>query len=248
MTGRDRLVLIGVVVLAIVGAAWVMVVSPERKKAKEASAEVAAAQAKLSGARGQLGAARAAHAQYAASYSTIVSLGKAVPTSEEVPSLIYELAQASKQKSVDFASIATTTNGSSPAAPSASSSTGGSSASSPAAAAGFKQMPFTFVFNGSYFGLEHMLRRLSSFATRRPSGALEINGRLLTIQSVKLAPLGLSGHAGELSATVSATAYSLAPEEGGSGASGSGSQQSAASVGSGSASSPTAPAVVGAKP
>ena len=255
MTRRDRLVLMGVVVFAIVGAAWLMVVSPQRKKAKEAAAEVASAQSKLSSARSQLGTARGAQAKYEASYARIVSLGKAVPSSQEVPSLIYELAQASKQKNVEFASISSTS--SKPVASSSSSSSSSKSASSPAgspsgtppaAAAGFQQMPFTFVFNGSYSGLEHMLHQLSGFATRRTSGALKINGRLLTIQTVNLAPVALQGGSSQLSATVTATAYSLPPELAQEGASGSGAQSASSSGGSGSAFSPTAPAVVGAKP
>jgi len=251
MTGRDRLVLMGVVVLAILGAAWLMVVSPERKKAKAAAAEVASAQSQLQSARSQLGTARSAQAKYNHSYATIVSLGKAVPTSQEVPSLIYELAHASKQKNVEFASISSTD--SKPAASSSSSSSssksaGSSSASSTAAPAGFQQMPFTFVFNGSYSGLEHMLHQLSGFATRRTSGALKVNGRLLTVKTVSLAPVSLQGHPNQLSATVTATAYSLPPELAQAAASGSGAQPASSSGGSGSPSSPTAPAVVGAKP
>ena len=36
MTGRDRMVLIGIVVVAALGAAWMLVVSPERKQANQA--------------------------------------------------------------------------------------------------------------------------------------------------------------------------------------------------------------------
>jgi len=254
MTCRDRLVLMGVVVLAILGAAWLMVVSPERKKAKAAAAEVASAQSQLQSARSQLGTARSAQAKYNHSYATIVSLGKAVPTSQEVPSLIYELAHASKQKNVEFASISSTdskpaaSSTSSSSSSSSSKSAGSSSASSAAAPAGFQQMPFTFVFNGSYSGLEHMLHQLSGFATRRTSGALKVNGRLMTVKTVSLAPVSLQGHPNQLSATVTATAYSLPPELAQAAASGSSAQPASSSGGSGSPSSPTAPAVVGAKP
>ena len=49
-------------------------------------------------------------------------------------------------------------------------------------------MPFTFVFNGSFFDLEHLFHQLNSFTERTSSGGLQVSGRLLTIQSVKLAP------------------------------------------------------------
>jgi len=55
--------------------------------------------------------------------------------------------------------------------------------------AGFTQMPFTFVFNGTFFDLEHLLNKLDAFTVRAASGSLHVSGRLLTIQGIKLAPL-----------------------------------------------------------
>ena len=105
MTGRDRMFLIVVSVLAVLAAAWLLVVAPEREKASKLGTQVAAAQAQLLTAEGQVASARGAQSQYAAAYASIVKLGKAVPASQEVPSLIYELSQATHQKNVDFTSI-----------------------------------------------------------------------------------------------------------------------------------------------
>ena len=120
-------------------------------------------------------------------------------------------------------------------------------------------MPFTFIFNGTYSGLEKMLRRLDNFATRTPSGALVVNGRLLTIQGVTLEPIALDGHTSanpHLTATVTATAYTMPPESpsaasaGTSGATpaSTGSSSGSGSERSSSASSSAPPAVIGAKP
>ncbi len=250
MTARDRLVLIGVIAIAFVGVVWLMFVSPERKKASQAAAAVAAAEAQLASAHSELVTARAARAKYAASYGTIVHLGKAVPTTQEVPSLMYELAQASKQKSVEFASISSSGASATPGSSSAPSA----SASATASSGGFQQMPFTFVFNGTYFGLEKMLRQLTNFATKTRSGALKVNGRLLTIQGVTLQPVVVQGKAGgnpHLTATVTATAYAMPPEAASTGTSSSGSATPASTAsgsGSSSASSSAPPAVIGAKP
>ena len=251
MSVRDRLVLIGVIAVAVLGVVWLMFVSPERKKASQAGSALAAAEAQLQSAHSELATARSAQAKYAASYSTIVHLGKAVPTTEEVPSLINELAQASKQKDVEFASIASTSGSKSIA-----SSSTPSAAASAAASAGFSQVPFTFIFNGTYPGLEQMLRRLDNFATRTASGALAVNGRLLTIQGVTLEPLALDGHTSaipHLTATVTATAYTMPPESpSAASTSTSGatpaSTGSSSGTGSSSASSSAPPAVIGAKP
>jgi Tfp pilus assembly protein PilO len=209
MTGRDRIVVMVVCVLAVLGAAWVLVVSPERKQASKLDAQVSAAKAQLAGAEGQLDSARAAQAQYAAAYSSIVSLGKAVPAGQEVPSLIYQLSQATHQQNVEFASIATPAVATSPPV-------GASNAAT--AAASFSPMPFTFIFNGSFFSLEHLFKTLTGFTNRSSSDALQVKGRLLTIQSVKLAPQieGSTAGAtkGKLSGTITATAYQLPAGQG----------------------------------
>ncbi len=244
MSGRDRTVAMVLVVLAVVGAGWIMVVSPKRKEANKLGSEVSAANAQLSSAESTLANARQAEAQYSSAYSAIVSLGKAVPATQEVPSLIYQLEKASNSKKVEFASITATTSGSGSASSGASSGTAAAAAS-----AGFSPMPFTFVFNGTYFDLEHLFHGLSQFTVRRADGSLEVSGRLLTIQSVKLAPAGGTSQTGspkgQLTGTITATAYvlpaaqgltagasPLTPAAGGSGAS------------SGGSSSPSTPAVI----
>lgn len=237
MTGRDRIVIIGVVVAVVLAAAWMLVVSPERKQASQLSSEVAADQAQLASAEGKVASARAAQSQYAAAYTSIVSLGKAVPPSQEVPGLIDQLAQASHEKNVEFASIS---NGSSVGA----------------SAASFSSLPFTFTFEGSYFDLEHLFNQLTDFATLSASGNLQVSGRLLTIQSVKLAPgedgseTGASA-SGKLTGSITATAYVLPASQGltgaGSGASTTSSGATPASSTS-SASSATAPAIVRVNP
>jgi hypothetical protein len=210
MTGRDRIVLMVVVVLAVLGAGWVLVVSPERQKASKITTEVTAAKEHLSTAEGELSDARAAQAQYASAYSSIVNLGKAVPAEEEVPSLIYQLSQATHQQNVEFASIATA------ATPAAAPTAPATAEASAAASAAFSQMPFTFVFNGNFFALERLFNKLTQFTQRSASGALQVRGRLLTVQSVKLAPAAGSGTTATpaqakrtLSGTITASAYRL---------------------------------------
>jgi hypothetical protein len=249
MTGRDRLVImvVGVVLALVVG--WMAFVSPEHKKAAKVKKEVDSASAQLSSAEGQLNEARTAQARYASAYTSIVSLGKAVPPGREVPSLIYQLAQASRQRNVDFSSIV---NGSSSGS-SGSSSSGGSSAAA-APLAGFTQMPFTFIFNGSFFDLYHLFHQLDRFIVRKASGDLHVRGRLLTIQSVKLDPASEGAGSGkggseQLTGTISATAYVLPGAQGLTGgatpaAPGTASSTSPVAASAASASSPTAPAVV----
>jgi hypothetical protein len=215
MTARDRGVLIGIVSLALLGAVWFLLVAPEREKASKLGASVTAVSAQLATAEGELTSARGAQARYASAYASIVNLGKAVPPAQEVPSLIYQLDQASNRKQVEFNSIVTGGSGSA-GAPGASGGAAASAAST-AASSAFSQMPFTFVFNGSFFNLEHLFQQLNGFTQRTASGSLHISGRLLTVQSVKLAPLTSSATAASkaaLSGSITATAYVLPASQG----------------------------------
>ncbi len=242
MTGRDRTVVLVAAVAVVLGLAWFALVSPERKKASELDAQISSAQSQLASAEGKLQNARGAQAKYSAAYASIINLGKAVPPTQEVPSLIYQITQAANEKKVDFTAIATSVTGSSSSSASASS----------AALSSFSELPFTFTFEGGFFQLEHLFRGLDEFAALTSPGHIDVSGRLLTVQSVKLAPAdgtGLNGSSA-LTGSVTATAYVLPASEGLTGAASPASPSAAGpSAASGSsASSPTTPAIVKATP
>jgi len=236
MTGRDRIVVVVLAALAVVAAAWLLVVAPEREKASKLGGEVSTAESQLSTAQSEVNAARGAQAGYPTEYTSLVNLGKAVPTGQEVPSLIVQLAQATNEKNVEFTSITSGGSGSS------------ASAAPAAASAGFTAMPFTFVFNGSFFNLYDLFQQLNRFTLRTSAGSLQVSGRLLTIQGVQLAPGTASGSgksSGQLTGTITATAYVLPASQAASMATAT--SPTGAQTTSGSAvSSPATPAVIGA--
>jgi Tfp pilus assembly protein PilO len=253
MSARDRIVLVAIAVAAVLGAGWMLAVKPAQEKASKAAGEVSAARAQLTTVQGEIATASSARQRYRAAYASLATLGIAVPTTTEVPTLMYAIDQASGRKHVEFTSIS---NGSS-------SGSSGSSGSTPAAAAatGFKQMPLTFVFNGTYRDLISFLKQLEGFTTQGPSNTLQVSGRLLTIQGITFASgaTGASpqsggssasgGKAGEMSWTINATAYALPPTPvtpAAPGAAGSGASQPASSASS--ASPAGTPAVVRATP
>jgi Tfp pilus assembly protein PilO len=205
MTTRDRLALIGISSLALLAVVWLLVVSPERKHASELDKQVNAANAQLVSAESEAVNARAAQSHYAAAYASVVNLGKAVPPSDEVPSLIYQLAQASNQRHVEFNSISSSSTGTGSAT--------ASSTATAATAAGFTQMPFTFVFDGSFDDLYHLFVALDK-STVQTSAGLQVSGRLLTLQSVKLEPKTTEESSGGLTGTITATAYVLPTGQG----------------------------------
>jgi len=243
MTARDRLVVIAVAAIALLGAAWLLVVSPERKKAADLNSKVSAANTELASASSQLANARQAQASYASAYASILRLGKAVPAQDEVPALIYQLAQASHRRGVNFASIVAGT-GSASGAPAA----GAAAAATSSAAAGFSQLPFTFTFEGTFADLYRLFSQLNAATVRTASGGLQVSGRLLTIQSAKLAPVPASGStapSSRLTGTITATAYVLGGGQSVAGGATASSPNGASTPAStpASASSPAAPAV-----
>jgi Type II secretion system (T2SS), protein M len=242
MTTRDRLVLMAVIAIVVLGGGWLMLVSPERHKAADLQGQVASAQQQLQSARAEAASARNAEAQYTTAYTSMVSLGKAVPPTQEVPALVYQIDAATGGHRIEFNSInsgATSGSGSG----SSSSSTAAAAAATPAA---FTPLPFTFVFKGSYYGLYHLIEQINGFAQRTAAGGVHVSGRLLTIQSadVTLEQKGggtSSSQGGELTATLTATAYVLPTSQG---LTGGATAAGPAGVGAGSsASSPTTPAV-----
>jgi hypothetical protein len=210
MTTRDRLMLMGILALAVLLGAWFTTVAPERERAAKITAEVETARQQLASAESAADSAKNAQAQYSTAYASLVSLGQAVPSSAETPALIYTLDKATHSRDVSFSSIATGASGTA-------SSSSSTAATSAAQNTTFSQEPFTFIFNGSFVDLYKLLDQLESFTVQTSSGALHVNGRLLTIDSVSLAPSNSDGSATSsgksksprLTGTISATAYVL---------------------------------------
>ena len=78
-------------------------------------------------------------------------------------------------------------------------------------------MPFTFVFNGTFSDLYHLFQLLNRLTVRTTSGGLQVSGRLLTMQAVKLentAAAGSETGSGKLTGTITATAYVLPASQG----------------------------------
>lgn len=216
MTTRDRLMLVGMLALAILVGGYLIVVSPERQKASKISGEVQSARQQLQSAQAQAAGATSARSRYTTAYASLVSIGPAVPASGETPSLVYALASATHSRNVEFESI--TSNGGGSA--SASSPTSHASTATTAATT-FSQEPFAFGFNGSFVDLYNLLDQLEGFTDQTASGSLRVSGRLLTIDGVQLSA-GESGSSkaggsskgasnGDLKVTVTATAYVLPP-------------------------------------
>lgn len=205
MTGRDRMVLLVLAVVAVLVIGWMKVVSPERKRVASVQEKVTSAEVALSQARSELSEAQRDQSRYSSAYASLVSLGEAVPADEEVSSLVYALDQAAGKAHVEFQSIQ---------AGAGSSETSATPTSTGQESSGFRQLPFTFTFVGSFFDLYHLMQKLQGFTTTTSGGGVKVSGRLLTIDGVNLTPgSSTEGSSEDLTGTVTATAYVLPPGE-----------------------------------
>jgi type II secretory pathway pseudopilin PulG len=231
VTTRDRTLLMVVAVLAGIAAFWFLAISPKRKEASDLGAQITSAQQTLASAQAAAASAQAAHDRYDRDYATVARLGKAVPETDDVPALVYQLESTAHDTGVDFRRISLTPApaGSAPtqaqavATAAGSSTTPGTTGTASAAAsalppgaaigsAGFPTMPFAFDFQGSFFGMQKFLDRLSALTKIRSNDSISVKGRLLTVDGVSI-KASAKGFPNVL-ATVTATAYLLPADEG----------------------------------
>jgi Tfp pilus assembly protein PilO len=172
MKPRDRLILAIVGVAALAAAFWFLAIAPNREQKNALAAKVTQAQVRRDAASAKAATAEQAKARYATDYATVARLGKALPPKADVPSLVFQLESAARAAKVDFRKV--TVEDSPPAAPGA---TGTKS--------GISSTPFSFSFEGSFFGLQRMLREIGRFS-RVKGTKVSVSGRLLTLDQVKL--------------------------------------------------------------
>jgi len=235
MTRRDRIVIVIVAVVAAIAASWILVVSPKRDQAAKLQAKVTAEQQKLDSARTQLSQNAAASKQYASNYAALARLGEAVPASDDIPSLIIQLQNASDGAKVDFQSLQ---NGGANAAGAAGLTPAPAAGTAAASAATPEQLSFTF--SGSYFQLSNFFNKVQHFVTPSGNGVL-VKGRLISLNSVNLTPAA-SGFP-QITAQITATIYTeSAPAQSAGAATGSSPAASSTASTSGSSSSSSTPA------
>jgi hypothetical protein len=215
MTARDRTVIMVVLALGAIVAGWLLVVSPKRSQASALGGQITSVQSQLTSARSQVAAGEEARTAFAGQYAQLARLGEAVPPSDDIPSLIYQVQSAAQAAHVSLRALQLSP-GSSSSSPStsSSSSTASSTALPPGAAVGAAGLPtdqFTFTLAGNFFNLANFFNRVQNFVVSSKNHLL-ISGRLMTINAISLAP-GSNGFP-QITANVSATTYIVPPTQG----------------------------------
>ena len=215
MTRRNTILLVAVAAAALVGAYWMLVLTPKREEAAAIDKQIATKQAELASAEAEVAAYEKARTRYKVNYSMIARLGKAVPADDDVRSLLVQVNSAAKRAGVDFRTISIGGSGGPATGPDAAGAAAGVKpppGASTVGTAGFSTMPFTFTFKGSFFELSKFFNRIDRFVAVQGRG-LDVTGRLLLLNSITLVPDPEKGFPA-LSADVSASSYLLPSAEG----------------------------------
>jgi len=182
MKVRDRLILAVVAAVIVIGAVWLVLVSPERSKVSTLSSQIATERAALASAQATLAAARATAAGYPADVAAISHVMTAVPPDPQEPNIVTTITKLAGT-SVDVHEI----------------SLGGPTPS----AAGPVGIGLTFTFKTTYSSLENFLAQLDNLL-KTDGTNIDASGRAFTINSVALQPLAPD----KTEATVTIDAYS----------------------------------------
>lgn len=210
MTKNPKLLIAVVAFIAVIGAYWMLVLSPKRDQISQLDAQIGTAQTDLAQAQSTLSTYQKAQSAYKHNYSTVVRLGKAMPADDDVRSLVVQLDAAAKRTGVDFGSISVGGGSSSGGSPTQTDAKAGPPGSVSVANGGFTAMPFTFQFDGRFKNLRTFLASLEHFVSVSNDN-IQVTGRLLRLESLSLT----AGDEGfpQIDAQIGATSYLLPSSE-----------------------------------
>jgi Type II secretion system (T2SS), protein M len=163
---RERLIVAAVGALVVIGAVWMLLVSPERKQASSLSAQIATGQSALISAQASLTTARSVAAGYPGDVRALAQVTAAVPASLDEPSVITTITKLAGTK-VDVHEI------------------GVSTGLDPSTAA--SSLTLSFTFNATYASMRSFLLALDRL-TNTDGTNIAASGRLFTVSAISFTP------------------------------------------------------------
>jgi Tfp pilus assembly protein PilO len=130
ITERDKKILSLLLPIALIVAYWFLVFSPKKDESAAIQEQLTQAQTEQQSAEASAASVSGAKSNFAADYTTVIRLGKAVPSTVDMPSLLVQLDRASRGTGISFDKIATGDRKAAPA-PAAGGSAPGTAQSGP---------------------------------------------------------------------------------------------------------------------
>jgi type IV pilus assembly protein PilO len=185
--GKEVYIITAVVAVVLIVAWYFLLLSPTRTKLSDLDGQVQAQQAALATATQEVARLESYKKTAPQSRAEIVRLGKMLPESEGIPSLIIELTRTADASGVDLNSI----------------SRGATQPGTP-----FGLQSVTLQVTGRFFDVEDFLYRLEGYVAFR-NASFRVTGRLLQVKTLTSAGAATttSGAAPPLTVTVELNAY-----------------------------------------
>jgi Tfp pilus assembly protein PilO len=105
LTDRDRKLVTILIPIALLLGYWFLVLSPQRAEVSKLDTQLSKVEGERDDATANASQLENSRTNYAKDYSTVVRLGKAIPSQLDMPSLLVQLESASKGAKIDFDSI-----------------------------------------------------------------------------------------------------------------------------------------------
>jgi hypothetical protein len=134
MSDRDRKILLAIIPLVVIVGYWFLLLAPKRQEAAKIRDQLSQAQAVRDTAQQKASQLAGAKRSFAADYATVIRIGKSIPTSVDMPSLLVQLDRAARGTGIKFTDIKTGDRLGAPTTPAAATTTGtpGGGSSGPA--------------------------------------------------------------------------------------------------------------------
>ena len=197
MTKSNRAIVAAIALAILAGLFWTQLLSPKREEAKELDAQVTKLESSLAQHQAEVAEGEAAKKEFSAAYQHLVVVGKAVPSDDEVASLLVQMNRIADRTGGTFRNIQLTAGGGEAEAPAAPPAAGEAPASPTEVAAsllplgatvgpaGLAVMPYEVTFDGEFFQIADFIAGLDSLVTTK-NGTVRVDGRLLTVDGFSL--------------------------------------------------------------
>jgi Tfp pilus assembly protein PilO len=137
ITDRDRKILLALIPLVAIIGYWFLVLAPKRQEASKVKEQLSQAEQVRDTAQQKASQLSGAKRSFAADYATVIRLGKSIPASVDMPSLLVQLDRAARGTGIKFMDVKAGTRTAAPTAAPAAAGTppgGGTGPTAPGAA------------------------------------------------------------------------------------------------------------------
>jgi Tfp pilus assembly protein PilO len=105
ITDRDRKILLALIPLVAIIGYWFLVLAPKRQEASKVKEELSQAEQVRDTAQQKASQLSGAKRSFAADYATVIHLGKSIPASVDMPSLLVQLDRAARGTGIKFMDV-----------------------------------------------------------------------------------------------------------------------------------------------